>query len=445
MGLENDDTIAAIATPTGRGGVGIVRVSGPLAATIAREILKGQLPPPRTAVYTTFYSETDDSIDQGLALYFPNPHSFTGDDVLELQGHGGPVVMQWLLSRVIALGARLARPGEFSQRAFLNGKMDLAQAEAVADLIDAATLEAARSALKSLQGAFSKQITELAEAILKLRILVEAAMDFPDEDIDALSKGHIQDQLLELMDAVAVILQQAQQGQILKEGLQVVIVGQPNVGKSSLLNTLTQQDTAIVAPIAGTTRDLIKETIQIDGLPIHIIDTAGIRLNPDAIEEEGIKRAKHQLAQADCILLVQDGTQESASIESELIDTYGEKLKVVLNKADLVEKNAQELKKGLWISAKNQQGISALKQFLKESAGFQGGDNVLMARKRHTDALARALGSLEAASRQWSNDVAPECAAEELKYAHDALGEIVGAVSSDALLGHIFSSFCIGK
>lgn len=324
--------------------------------------------------------------------------------------------------------------------------MDLTQAEAVADLIDATTQEAAKSALKSLQGVFSQHIAALSEKLLSLRIYVEAAIDFPDEEIDFLSQSRIDNQLGELHQSLTQILQQAHQGKLLKEGLNVVIVGQPNAGKSSLMNALTQQASAIVAPIAGTTRDLIKETIQIDGLPIHIVDTAGIRLNPDVIEEEGIKRAKQQLAIADCILLVVDCTKPLSLIEQELLATYPNTLKLVYNKVDLISKPpSDDAGAALFLSAKENQGIDLLRTYLKKCAGFQEGGGLFMARKRHIDAIEKTVRFVQAARTQWSDLASPECAAEELRAAHATLGEIVGKMSSDELLGNIFSSFCIGK
>lgn len=440
------ETIAAIATPVGRGGVGVIRVSGPKCADIARALV-GKLPEPRKAECRKFYRANNDVIDHGLVLYFPQPNSFTGEDVLELQGHGGPVVMQMVLEAVLGQGARLASPGEFTQRAFLNGKLDLAQAEAVADLIDASTAEAALGATRSLQGVFSQKINALSETIMQLRILVEAGIDFPDEEVDFLSDTRLIEKLDALIEALEIILRQARQGQLLKEGMSIAIVGQPNAGKSSLLNYLTQENTAIVTAIPGTTRDLVKATIQIEGIPVQLVDTAGIREQADEIEQQGIERSKEQQGLVDRILLLIDATLSGlTSVEEQIIKDHGDKVTRVFNKADLLDELPPAQEDTFYISAKTGKGVSALLHHLKISMGAIGTESsVFISRQRHCEALRKTyLHALEA-KKQLVHQRAFELAAEELRYAQASLGEIVGKVSSDDLLGEIFSHFCIGK
>jgi len=446
------ETIAALATPPGRGGVGIIRVSGPLAGDIARHMLGG-LPAPRRAEYLHFRDAEGEILDTGLALYFPAPHSFTGEDVLELQGHGGPVVMDLILQRCFTLGARPARPGEFSQRAFLNDKLDLAQAEAVADLIDSASAEAARLAMRSLQGAFSRRIHELVEALTELRIYVESAIDFPEEEIDFLGDGQVQTKLNKVLKDLAETQAAARQGNLLREGMTVVIAGRPNAGKSTLLNALAGRETAIVTDIPGTTRDILREHIQIDGLPLHIIDTAGLRHSEDAVEQEGIRRAWAEIEGADRILLLHDATEPFVAQEqqllAQLIET-GPPITLVQNKIDLLETAAMPLGLAntleLQVSAHTGAGLAELRQHLKECVGYEAsGEGQFMARRRHLEALESARQHLENGQRQLQEHAAGELLAEDLRQAQRALGEITGDVSADELLGRIFASFCIGK
>lgn len=440
------DTIVAVATAPGKGGIGVVRISGSNTATIAKRLLS-KLPTPRLATLCEFQNDEQLVLDKGVALYFPGPHSFTGEDVLELQGHGGPVVLDLVVSAVLALGARLARPGEFSERAFLNNKMDLTQAEAVADLIDASTQQAAKSAMRSLQGEFSAQISHIATALMQLRLYVEAAIDFPEEEIDFLSDGKILQKLDKVLSDLIELQAKAKQGQLLKEGMSVVIVGQPNAGKSSLLNALTGQETAIVTPIAGTTRDLVKETIQIDGLPLHIIDTAGIREEAEEVEKEGIRRALLQQDLADRILLVVDVNSGSLSkVEEEVLAQFPHKTTLIMNKIDIARLSPGEQEKGIYLSAKTGVGLTALKKHLKDCMGFQASDGAaFIARRRHLSALATTLTCCQKAREQLVDFKAGELVAQELKMAQDALGEIVGKVTTDDLLGEIFANFCIGK
>lgn len=453
----SSDTIAAIATPSGRGGVGILRISGPRTADIMRRMTGRDLAP-RYAHYGPFFEQGDagpQALDSGIALYFPGPHSFTGEDVLELQGHGGPVVLDCLLREALRQGARLARPGEFSERAFLNDKIDLTQAEAIADLIDSASEQAARSALRSLQGEFSRCIEALIDDLTRLRIYVEAAIDFPEEEIDFLADGRVAadvDRLLEQLDRV---LASTRQGALLREGMTIVIAGAPNAGKSSLLNALAGKDSAIVTPIAGTTRDVLREQIQIDGLPLHIIDTAGLRDSPDEVEREGIRRAWREIENADHLLLVVDSQLPMPPEPRDLwpadapvpFDTLP--LTIVRNKCDLSGEPAA-LTKGqpaiVSMSAKTGAGLDLLRQHLKESVGFSTtGEGNFLARRRHVDALTQARAYLCSGRDQLLGAGAGELLAEDLRHCQRVLGEITGAVSADELLGKIFSSFCIGK
>ncbi|MFM5881199.1 tRNA uridine-5-carboxymethylaminomethyl(34) synthesis GTPase MnmE [Aeromonas sanarellii] len=450
------DTIVAQATAPGRGGVGIVRVSGPAAERVAETVL-GRLPRVRYAEYLPFRDEQSQPLDQGIALLFKAPNSFTGEDVLELQGHGGPVILDMLVRRILQIeGIRPARPGEFSERAFLNDKLDLAQAEAIADLIEASSEQAARSAMHSLQGQFSGKVQQLVESLTRLRIYVEAAIDFPDEEIDFLSDGKVAGDLYAIMDELDAVRGEAKQGALLREGMKVVIAGRPNAGKSSLLNALAGRESAIVTEIAGTTRDVLREHIHLDGMPLHIIDTAGLRDTQDKVEQIGIERAWAEIEQADRVLFMVDGTTTDAvdprEIWPEFVDRLPKKigLTVVRNKADLTGEDlapSQEQGHAVYrISAKTELGLPALREHLKACMGFQGNtEGGFMARRRHLDALERAAERLLVAKEQLEVFVAGELVAEELRLAQESLSEITGEFSSDDLLGRIFSSFCIGK
>lgn len=449
------DTIAAIATATGRGGVGIVRVSGPKAKQVAESLLSINLQP-RHAHYCDFSTASGEVLDQGLALFFPGPNSFTGEDVLELQGHGGTVILDLLLREITRLGVRLARPGEFSERAFLNDKLDLAQAEAIADLIDATSEQAARNALHSLQGAFSKRIHELVEALIHLRIYVEASIDFPEEEIDFLSDGKVASDLNTIIHKLEQVFKEARQGALVRDGMRVVIAGRPNAGKSSLLNALSGRESAIVTSIEGTTRDVLREHIHIDGMPLHIIDTAGLRESPDEVEQIGIQRAWQEIQQADRVLLLVDSRQtpdtDPLQIWPEFIAQLENPAKVTLirNKIDLTGETAglfeQKDSTYISISAANGAGVDALKQHLKAIMGFsETGESGFTARRRHLDALERAQSFLASGNAQLHGYAAGELLAEDLRQAQNALGEITGEFTPDDLLGRIFSSFCIGK
>ena len=457
--LTNNDTIAAIATPSGRGGVGIVRVSGPSAYTIGQALCQRELKP-RYAHYGPFYSSQNlDSknkvIDEGIALFFPNPHSFTGEDVIEFQGHGGPVILDMLMREITNRGVRMARPGEFSERAFMNDKLDLTQAEAIADLIDASSEQAARNALNSLQGVFSERIGELVEALIRLRIYVEAAIDFPEEEIDFLGDGKVGADLSNIITKLAAVFAEARQGLLMRDGMKVVIAGRPNAGKSSLLNALVGRDSAIVTDIEGTTRDVLREHIHIDGMPLHIIDTAGLRDNPDQVEKIGIERALNEIAEADRILLLVDatttGTRDVHDIWPTFIDNLPDSNKVTLirNKVDLTgEKAGIETIAPLCIgiSASDGAGLDDLKQHLKQVMGFSdAGEGQFTARRRHLEALQRASDFLDAGQAQLEAAAAGELLAEDLRQTQNTLSEITGEFTPDELLGRIFSSFCIGK
>ncbi len=442
-------TIAAIATAPGRSGIGVVRISGPRAPEIAHAML-GMLPPPRLATLRPFLSADGEVLDEGLALYFVAPQSFTGEHLLELQGHGGPVVLDRLLARALELGARLAEPGEFSRRAFLNGKIDLLAAEAIADLIDSGSTQAARAAMRSLQGEFSGRIHELVEALTTARMHVEAAIDFPEEEIDLLGDGVLRERLADIGNRFRGIIAASRQGALLREGMRVVIAGKPNAGKSSLLNRLAGYDAAIVTPIPGTTRDPLREHIHIDGLPFHLIDTAGLRDDADMIEAEGIRRARNEMTRADRILYVIDATElpTPAALEQQLAALPQAPVTLVLNKMDLcmAPVSLQTVHTELPLSTVTGQGLTELRQHLKERAGFQEAEaGVFSARRRHLDALARAESHAIAAGKLLVEQRAGELVAEELHAAQFALGEITGEVTSDDLLGRIFSSFCIGK
>ena len=447
--MSEKDTIAAIATAPGQGGVGIVRVSGDKAREVSEQLL-GKIPSPRYAHYAAFQDENKATIDNGIALYFEGPHSFTGEDVLELQAHGGPIVLDILLKRVLSLGARPARAGEFSERAFLNDKIDLAQAEAIADLIAAESHEAARAAIHSLNGEFSKEINNLVEQLTMLRIHVEAALDFPEEEIDFLADKVIEDSLLAVREKLQQVKSSAQQGRLLKEGMSVVIAGKPNAGKSSLLNQLAGQETAIVTDVPGTTRDILREHIQIDGLPLHIIDTAGLRESEDVVEQEGIRRAMQEIEKADRLLYVMDG--DSKDEEKEIIDRFSKELGItfVHNKIDTNNAAAKIVELAgnstdIFLSAKTGEGIEQLKQHLKKCMGYENRvEGKYMARRRHMEAIEEAEQNLERADINLKHKHG-ELVAEELGLAQNQLASITGEFSSDDLLGRIFSDFCIGK
>jgi tRNA modification GTPase len=442
-----DDTIVALATPPGTGGVGVVRISGADAGRIARTML-GRLPPPRVATFTTFSDARGEPLDKGLALYFPAPASFTGESVLELHGHGGPVVMALLVDAAVELGARQAAPGEFTQRAFLNDKLDLAQAEAVADLIESGTAQAARAALRSLNGAFSEAVNDLAAQLTTIRMYVEAAIDFPEEEIDFLADDELGERLARCAAAFEALLASASVGRVLRDGYQVVIVGKPNAGKSSLMNRLSGEETAIVTEIAGTTRDVLRERINIDGLAVELVDTAGLRDNPDRIEEEGIRRARRALAEADAVLWVQDATETvPARIEEAVRD--GVPVTIVRNKIDVTGEGPGFVAGDppvVMLSARTGEGLDALRQRICELAGFRDlGEGAFTARRRHVEALRDAQQRFEAGRAALRAVRAGELLAEELRLAQQALGTITGEVTADDLLGRIFSSFCIGK
>ncbi|MCU7836129.1 MAG: tRNA uridine-5-carboxymethylaminomethyl(34) synthesis GTPase MnmE [gamma proteobacterium symbiont of Taylorina sp.] len=452
-------TIAALATAPGRGGIGIIRLSGPLSLHIAEKVLKSTLKA-RYAHYLPFFDTSDNNneaiIDSGIALYFPAPNSFTGEDVIELQGHGGPVVMDILLQRVFSLGAKPAKPGEFSERAFLNDKLDLTQAEAIADLIDASSEQAARSALRSLQGEFSKLIHDQVEVLTKLRIYVEAAIDFPEEEIDFLSDGKVEKDTKNIIIDLKKILYKTEQGCLMREGMTVAIAGQPNAGKSSLLNALSGKESAIVTDIAGTTRDVLKEEINIDGMPLHIIDTAGLRESDCKVEQIGIQRAWDVIKNADEVLLVVDETKikeaENDEINQQLLNQFPESINITIihNKIDQIDEKPYIVeglhRTEIYISAKKIQGIDLLTSHLKKSMGYQSaGEGTFMARRRHLEAIQKAILSVENGLIQLQDYAAGELLAEELRQAQNSLSEITGEFSSDDLLGKIFTSFCIGK
>lgn len=454
--MHSTDTIVAQATPPGRGGVGILRVSGPKAALVAQTVL-GKLPKPRYADYLPFRNDDNSVLDQGIALFFPNPHSFTGEDVLELHGHGGPVILDLLLKRILQIpGVRIANPGEFSERAFLNDKLDLAQAEAIADLIDASSEQAARSAINSLQGAFSSHINEMVESLTHLRIYVEAAIDFPDEEIDFLSDGIIEGKLNAVIAELDDVRAQARQGSLLREGMKVVIAGRPNAGKSSLLNALAGRDAAIVTDIAGTTRDVLREHIHIDGMPLHIIDTAGLREASDEVERIGIERAWKEIEQADRVLFMVDSTTTDATTPEDIWPEFMARLPntlpvtVIRNKSDLTGENVEITAQGNYpmirLSARDGMGIELLRDHLKEAMGFNSNtEGGFLARRRHLQALNTAAEHLQQGHEQLVYAKSGELLAEELRLAQQALSEITGEFTSDDLLGRIFSSFCIGK
>ena len=446
----NNDTIAAIATASGQGGVGIIRISGPRSALIAEKI-SGLCPKPRYAHYGPFTDAQNNIVDSGLTLYFSKPNSFTGEDVVELHAHGGPVVLDLLLKEILQHDVRPARAGEFTERAFLNDKIDLAQAEAIADLIAADSEQAARAAMRSLQGEFSAVIHKIVEELIQLRIYVESALDFPEEEIDFLADSAIADTQKKLQHKLTEVKKSAQQGRLLKEGMTVVIAGKPNAGKTSLLNQLAGQESAIVTDMPGTTRDILREHIQIDGLPLHIIDTAGLRESEDIIEQEGVKRAKQVIENSDRILYVVDINDEEKAPLEELIDEVPVNIGVttVFNKIDKLEHVAGSIEAAdteIYLSAKTGSGIDLLKQHLKKCMGYQQkNEGQFIARRRHLDAIDAAEVHLELADENLHKMKAGELLAEELRFAQEALSSITGEFSSDDLLGRIFADFCIGK
>jgi tRNA modification GTPase len=439
----NTDTVAAIATPSGQGGVGIIRVSGPAAKKVAEQV-SGLCPAPRYAHYGVFSDKQSSVIDRGLTLFFKKPNSFTGEDVIEFHAHGGPVVLDILLKEILSIGVRPARAGEFTERAFLNDKIDLAQAEAIADLIAADSEQAARAAMRSMQGEFSAVIHQLVEELIQLRIHVESALDFPEEEIDFLADDAIANKLAAVKQKLGEVKTSAQQGRLLKEGMTVVIAGKPNAGKSSLLNQLAGQESAIVTEIPGTTRDVLREHIQIDGLPLHVIDTAGLRDSEDVVEQEGVKRARQMIEHADRILYVHDTQDSEQDMRNTLPANIG--ITTIYNKIDTSGISPQIKKDEIYLSAKTGEGIDLLKQHLKDCMGYQQkNEGQFIARRRHLDAIGSAEQHLELADKNLHQTKAGELLAEELRLAQEALSSITGEFSSDDLLGRIFSDFCIGK
>lgn len=446
------DTICAVATPPGVGGLGIVRLSGPGVRMIAKRLL-GELPEPRYAKLADFIAESGETIDSGIVLFFQGPHSFTGEDVLELQGHGGPYILQRVLERVLQLGARAARPGEFSERAFLNDKMDLVQAEAIADLIGSGTETAARAAQRSLQGVFSDRVNHLRTGLMKLRVFVEAAIDFPDEEIDFLAESDVLQRLDQTREQLTGLLHEARQGRLLRDGIVLAIIGRPNAGKSSLLNALSGQESAIVTEIPGTTRDVLREQIEIAGIPVHLADTAGIHETTDRIEVEGVRRARQALDSADLVLLIEDASVMPGG-QPDLAEELPSHVRYIRvgNKIDLLDPADRNrafrpaARPDVWISAKTGQGIDDLKtRILKEMGAADRAEGSFSARRRHIEALKRAALHLEAGNARMEESMSGELLAEELRLAQNALGEIIGVVLPEELLGEIFASFCIGK
>lgn len=447
-------TITAIATPSGRGGVGIIRISGSNVPAIAQAIL-GKLPSPRQAEHLAFKDGEGKTIDVGLALFFKAPNSFTGEDVLELQGHGGPVVLDMLLRRILEFDCRLARPGEFSERAFLNDKLDLTQAEAIADLIDSTSEHAARCAMRSLQGKFSERITSLVDELIQLRTYVEAAIDFPEEEIDFLADKSIASKLEKILLALNKIIDEAQQGVILREGITIVIAGEPNAGKSTLLNCLSGRESAIVTDVAGTTRDVMREQVLIDDIPLHIIDTAGLRETDNIVEQEGVRRAWLEIEKADIVLFIEEATNQTSfdiASEASLLKPFPKNVPTILirNKIDLTDLSpGVEMSDEITVinmSAKMDIGVDLLRQHLKDLVGYNNTiEGTFLARRRHLDALHSARDAVSEGVVQLTKNRAGELLAEELRCAQQLLAEITGAFSSDDLLGKIFSSFCIGK
>jgi tRNA modification GTPase len=448
LDIEQHDTIAAIATPPGNGGVGIIRISGRLVTEIATQLTKTSLTP-RTAKFSKFLDQDNSIIDSGIAIFFSAPASYTGEDILELQAHGGAIVLNMLLRRVLALGARLAKPGEFTERAYLNNKLDLAQAEAVADLITCSTEQSVRSAQRSLQGVFSNQINELVTELTELRIYIEAAIDFVDEEIDFLTDGVVENKLVSHIHRLEEILKTAKQGRLLHDGMTVVLAGKPNAGKSSLLNALAGHEAAIVTDIAGTTRDVLRERIQLDGMPLHIIDTAGLRDTANVVEQEGVRRAYEEIRKADKVLhLIDIRDAEPQRLQDSLPE--GMNITTVYNKIDLLGKapelNTTETGTQIYLSIKTGAGMDLLTQHLKQSVGYnEAAENIFIARTRHLEALGKSYDFVKNALFQLQTSLASELVAEDLRQAQQALAEITGEFTSDDLLGKIFSSFCIGK
>lgn len=454
---NNTDTIVAIASAPGRGGVGVIRLSGTDLSVYVSGLLGGaRVLKPRYAHYASFYDAEGMVLDQGLVLSFPAPNSFTGEHVIELHGHGGPVVLDSLINRCIELGARLARPGEFSERAFLNDKLDLAQAEAVADLIDASSNQAAKSALRSLQGEFSHKIRDFVERMISIRVFVEAAIDFPEEEIDFLADTDLRNKLKSLVSDLTIFLQTAEQGALLRDGITLVLAGKPNAGKSSLLNALAGQETAIVTSVAGTTRDVLREKINLDGVPLNIVDTAGLRETDDVVEQQGVSRAWNEIEKADAILYVVDATQQDGKSLEQLWPEYFERFAdqrhniiSIFNKQDLIKNNTIDFKsetKTIGVSAKTGDGLLNLKQLILSSVGYQQqAEGVFSARRRHLNAITKATHLVCHGIEQLEQSNAGELLAEDLRQAQRYLSEITGEFTSDDLLGVIFSSFCIGK
>jgi tRNA modification GTPase len=446
--VSESETIVAIATPPGNGGVGVLRISGHNLDQIAQSVL-GCVPAPRQASLMSFIDNDGSIIDRGLAIYFPTPHSYTGENVLELQAHGGRVLMGLLLNRIVGLGARIAEAGEFTRRAYLNGKLDLAQAEAVADLISCSSEQAVRCAQRSLTGEFSIKINSLVDQTIELRCQIESSIDFSDEEIDFLSELLVENRINDLLSNIENILDSSRQGAVLREGLTVVIAGQVNTGKSTLLNRLAGQNVAIVSDIPGTTRDTLKEQIHIDGLPLHIIDTAGLRKTNDPVEQEGIKRAKQSIQNADYVLLVIDAQQQSSDYLENFIELAQIPVIRIINKIDLMSDQAKILEKEhgveIYLSAKTGEGMDLLYQYLKQSVGFESTEDVFLARSRHIQALETAQQSLLSALAVIKTSSAIELLAEELRRVQIALSQITGEFVADDLLGEIFSRFCIGK
>ncbi|HYK24772.1 MAG TPA: tRNA uridine-5-carboxymethylaminomethyl(34) synthesis GTPase MnmE [Steroidobacteraceae bacterium] len=449
---QSADTIVAAATPPGRGGIGIVRLSGPRAPEIGAA-LAGALPPPRRATFARFVDTHGQPIDAGLVLFFPAPGSYTGEPVVELHGHGGPVVLEALVARAVELGARRAAPGEFTQRAFLNDKVDLAQAEAIADLIEAGSRAAARAAMRSLEGEFSAMVQDLTESVVELRTYIEAAIDFPEEEIDFLADRELVERLDSVRDRFEAVEQSARQGRLLRDGMTVVIAGRPNAGKSSLLNRLAGYDAAIVTPIPGTTRDVVKERIHLDGMPLHVLDTAGLREAGDVVEEEGIRRTHAEMARADRVLFVIDAVADptgEAFREERSRLPAGVPVTLIFNKIDLAPgiplADTISGPPRIALSALTGEGLEALRSHLKSSMGYDAPDaGAVSARARHLEALSRARGHVDAATHELTERRAGELVAEELREAQRSLGEITGEFTSEDLLGRIFSSFCVGK
>tara|TARA_R110002073_G_scaffold13953_1_gene57995 strand:- start:119 stop:1519 length:1401 start_codon:yes stop_codon:yes gene_type:complete len=466
MTQVESDTVCAIATAPGRSGVGIVRISGPLSLSIAEKIL-GFSPTIRHAHFCDFLDDKGNTIDQGIALFFASPGSFTGEDVLELQGHGGIYVLREILDRALQLGARLANPGEFSERAFLNNKIDLLQAEAIADLIESNSKQAAQSAVRTLQGEFSRKIQNLLQLLVQARVHIEASIDFSDEDIDFVNDNKVEQSLKGILNSIEQTLVQAKQGALLKEGINVVIAGKPNAGKSSLLNALSGLESAIVTDIPGTTRDLLSEQISIDGLPVHIVDTAGIRLSQDIVEQEGLRRAQAAIESADQILLIVDKIEAEQDVEKMLAPLvlmndksikdleYLQNTAIVFNKIDLAENEGAGVGSITYLditlptislSAKENLGIDLLRNYLKEAIGFNSSEEgAFIARERHLVALTSAKKLVETAIQQLANQASLELIAEDLRFAQSQLGAITGEFTSDDLLGEIFTNFCVGK